>query len=125
MKLIEFYKILIHMKIDLPYELNMHIKYITKYENCCLGENGFMSFSKSTQISLTDNDIKQIVTIMFQNQYRIQVSYITPYDEQYINNYLISIYYNKRSRLMFLVETKYSQCSKIWLMLDRENKILL
>lgn len=125
MKLIEFYKILIHMKIDLPYELNMHIKYIIKDESCCLGENSFMSFSKSTQISLTDNDIKQIVTILFQNQYRIQVSYITPYDEQYINNYLISIYYNKHLRLTFLLEIKYSQYSKVCLMLDRKHKILL
>jgi hypothetical protein len=121
MKLVEFYKILYYMKTELAYELNVRMKY-TKYDGYCYKDN-FITFYKGGQVSFTNNDIKQIITELFQNQYPIQVSYITPYDDWYKNSYLINIQYNKHSTLTFLLKTIYNRCWSISLILNREQKV--
>lgn len=121
MKLVEFYKILYYMKTELTYELNVRMKY-TKYDGYCYKDN-FITFYKGGQVSFTNNDIKQIITELFQNQYPIQVSYITPYDDWYKNSYLINIQYNKHSTLTFLLKTIYNRCWSISLILNREQKV--
>lgn len=100
MKLIEFYKILYSMKTELPYQLDMHVKY-TRYEGYHLNEDGSITFNKGGQVAFTNDDIQQTIVELFQNQYSIQVSYLTLYDEQYKNNYLINIQYSEDSTLVF------------------------
>ena len=124
MKLIEFYKILYSMKTELPYQLDMHVKY-TRYEGYHLNENGYITFNKGGQVAFTNDDIQQTIVELFQNQYSIQVSYLTLYDEQYKNNYLINIQYSEDSTLVFLLKTKYNRCCSISLILNIEEKILL
>ena len=112
------------MKTELPYQLDMHVKY-TRYEGYHLNEDGSITFNKGGQVAFTNDDIQQTIVELFQNQYSIQVSYLTLYDEQYKNNYLINIQYSEDSILVFLLKTKYNRCCSISLILNREEKILL